>query len=251
MIQLRDHYGVRAIWFFDDLFAFRKNRVRGFCERLLERKVGLPWFCEVRVDTIDDGLLRLMRAAGCFKVGFGVESGDEEVLARSGKGITLEQARRAVKWCDESGMLSHVFFILGHPGETRAQAERTLDFIEALPDSCEPSLSLMRIYPGTRIERRAREEGVLPAGFSWSQERVSRDLGLSPAQGNVPLHLGELSWSDVGALLARWSRKRGQPQWRRAWRVIRSVRSVHDARRVVSLARGYWSKGGAARAIGV
>ncbi len=241
MRELRDHFGTQAIWFFDDTFSFQRKRVKDFCREVQEHRVKMPWFCEIRVDSVDRALLELMRDAGCYKVGFGIESGNDEILEKTEKGITVQQAENVVRWCDELGIQSHAFFILGHPGETLPQALKTIEFIERLPESCEPSLSLMRVYPGTGIEKRALEEGVLPKDFSWSTEALSHDLGLSAAQGNVPLYRGRLSWPDIGHLLARWSKARKQPPWKRAMRVLKSIRTMQDVRKVYSLAKGYYA----------
>jgi hypothetical protein len=183
-----------------------------------------------------------MRRAGCFCVGLGIESGDDRVLARTGKGITAAEAEETIRWCDELGIRTIAFFILGHPGETRAEAERTLALAERLPPSCERCLSLMRVYPGTEIEKLAREEGVLPRDFSWSDERAARKLGLEAGQGLVPLYLGQLTWEDAGELLRRWAGMNRASLWGRAWRAARSVRSASEAKRLLQMARGYFRK---------
>jgi radical SAM superfamily enzyme YgiQ (UPF0313 family) len=243
VLELRDRFGARAVWFFDDTFTFDPERVRGICRLFLDRQLNLPWFCEVRAGTVDRELLELMRRAGCFSVGLGVESGDDGVLARTGKGITVAAAEALIADCDALGIGTYAFLILGHPGETADEAARTLDLVERLPASCEPCLALMRIYPGTGIERRARAEGALPTAFSWSDERAARELGLVAAQGNVPLYLGDLGWEDVGRLLGRWARLRKGSPWGRALKAAGAVRSVAEARKLLRLAGGYFRRG--------
>ncbi|MCX7804880.1 MAG: B12-binding domain-containing radical SAM protein [Planctomycetota bacterium] len=236
--ELRDRFGAGAVWFFDDTFTFDPDRVARICELMLSSGLDMPWFCEIRAGSCGERLLRLMRRAGCFSVGIGIESGDDRVLERTGKGISAAEAEATVRLCDRLGIRAVAFFILGHPGETMDEAERTLALAERLPASCERCLSLMRIYPGTEIERLALAEGALPADFSWWEEGVAREAGLAACHGLVPIYTGNLSWEEVGRLLARWSRTNGAGFWRRAWRAILSVRSLHEAGRLARMAAG-------------
>ncbi len=236
--ELRGRFGAEAVWFFDDTFTFDPDRAAGICELMLSRGANIPWFCEIRAGSCGENLLRLMRRAGCFSVGIGIESGDDGVLDRVGKGISAAEAEETVRICDKLGIRAVAFFILGHPGETVEEAELTLALAERLPVSCERCLSLMRIYPGTGIESLAREEGILPADFSWWDEHAARHLGLAAGHGLVPIYIGNLSWEDVGALLAKWSKATGASFWRRAWKAALSVRSLSEAGRLARMGAG-------------
>ena len=117
---------------------------------MIKEKIDLPWTCLARVDTVDKQTLRLMKKAGCWQILYGIESGDQEVLDRLQKGITIEEIKEALKMTHEVGIKSKGFFILGTPFETKATAERTIEFMKeiALDDF---HMTYFTPFPGTAI----------------------------------------------------------------------------------------------------
>ena len=73
-------YGARGIYFREDNFTLRKERVTAFCEQLLRKNISIRWMCETRIDALDESLLTLMHRAGCEALYIGVESGSQRVL---------------------------------------------------------------------------------------------------------------------------------------------------------------------------
>ncbi|MBZ0253191.1 MAG: radical SAM protein, partial [Candidatus Methylomirabilis sp.] len=92
----------------------------------------LSWKCTTTVNTVTEPLLRLMKRAGCHLVSFGFESGTQEALDRLGKGITLEQSRRAAEMAAAAGLETVGFFMLGIDGETPEAVDRTIRFSREL-----------------------------------------------------------------------------------------------------------------------
>ncbi|MFH1462827.1 MAG: radical SAM protein [Pseudomonadota bacterium] len=155
-VQLsRAHRGTRAAYFMDLEFTRAADHVRELCARLVSLGRPLRWCCQTRVDLVDAPLLATMADAGCELVHFGVESGSQRVLDTLGKGIRLEEAERAVRLTREAGMRSAAFFMLGFPGETRAEMAETLRFSRRLdPDYA--SFHVAVPYPGTGLYARFR-----------------------------------------------------------------------------------------------
>jgi anaerobic magnesium-protoporphyrin IX monomethyl ester cyclase len=125
--------GAREIAFVDDTFTTWPGRVREIFERTRARGLSFPWTCMSRVDTVDRDLLAFMRDSGCWYVAFGVESGDQAILKRIKKNISLDDVRRVTGYCRELGIKTKGFFIIGHPGETVASIDATIDFACELP----------------------------------------------------------------------------------------------------------------------
>ena len=147
--------------FNDDSFTVDKNRVFRICDLLVKEKLGIKWMCDTRVDLLSRNLLQKMKEAGCIQVNLGIESGNPKILKLIKKGITLEQARRAIKITKDVGVSSHAYFMMGFPGETYEQILDTINFMKkAKPTtSC---LSIVTPYPGTELYDIAKQQGLLP-----------------------------------------------------------------------------------------
>ncbi len=227
-----ERHGAQALWFFDDTFNSSPNRVRKLCAMIRDRKYDLPWFCEVRVDQMSKDLLADMRDAGCYTIGFGVESGSQRILDDVvGKHLKLEKVHELYGWCRELDVIANPFFILSHPTETWEEARMTIDLIRKFRESAQVSMAFMHVYPGTDLEREARRIGTLPSDFKWHQEGRTDVKTLPSAQGNVPIFLDRLSWSQVSDLLFEWAEMQHYSVWRKIPKVLRSIRSMDDVKR--------------------
>lgn len=154
--ELISRYGAREIRFFDDTFTFDRAHVEAICEGMRARPV--PWTCLTRVANVDREMLAMMRRSHCWQVLYGLESGDDGVLARIGKGTTVEQNRKAVLWAHEAGLSVRADFLVGTPWETPQTLERTLAFAKGLPLDM-AHFNKFVPYPGTAIYRSLVREG--------------------------------------------------------------------------------------------
>lgn len=147
---LIDTYGIRNFYFIDDLFTLDVKRLNALMDRILEEGLDIRWQCLARVDRVTPELLKKMAAAGCREVHYGIESGNQEIINRIGKRITLEQVRRAVTWTAQAGIRSKGYFMLGLPGDTEETMEQTIQFAASL-DLDDAMFSLTTPFPGTRL----------------------------------------------------------------------------------------------------
>jgi radical SAM superfamily enzyme YgiQ (UPF0313 family) len=148
-------YGFTRINIADDLFTSNKDRVKAFCDELKRRGIKITWSAFARVNTVDVEVLSIMRQAGCDTVSFGIESGNAEMLKLVKKGITLEQAVKAVQACKESDMNVFASFVIGLPGESPETLAETRAFAEGLGIDC--GFHLLAPFPGTTV-REEREK---------------------------------------------------------------------------------------------
>jgi len=130
--QCYDKYGIREIDIFDYEFLINRKRVLGICREIQRRNIDILWACRARIDSVDDELLREMAAAGCGRIYYGIESGDQEMLDRLNKGISIEQIREAIWITRKHGIRSLGFFLIGSPGETHQTINKTLKFAKSL-----------------------------------------------------------------------------------------------------------------------
>ncbi|MBN2055915.1 cobalamin-dependent protein [bacterium] len=232
-------FGAQALWIFDDTFNSNPRRVERICEGMLSKGWDLPFFCEVRVDTMSRDLLALMKRAGCYTIGFGVESGSQRILDEViGKQLRLEMVHELMAWCRELGVQPNPFYIFSNPTETMEEARQTMAMIKQYRDVAKASMALLHIYPGTRLESLARESGALPRDFSWTHKGRADVPTLPAAQGDVPIFMDKLTWEEISVLLVEWAELQGYSVWRRIPRAIKSIRSFRDMRRYAAMARG-------------
>lgn len=126
-IELLYHqYGIREIAFVDDTFTLRPQRIIEIFNILEQRGIKFPWTCMSHINTVNFEVLKFMRDTGCWHISFGIESGNEGILRLIKKNISLDVARKVIRWCHELGIRTKGFFIVGHPGETVETIEQTI-----------------------------------------------------------------------------------------------------------------------------
>ncbi len=130
MRSLADRHGVRHFQLTDN--AVPVKMLKALAESGGEL-ADLNWFGFVRFEAVleDGAFVRRLAQGGCRMLQVGLESGSQRVLDRLGKGVRLESAARILKNLAVAGIASYVYILLGTPGETEADAEMTLDFLEA------------------------------------------------------------------------------------------------------------------------
>ena len=203
MEHLIEQYGVRELQFEDDNLTLNKPRMREICHAMIERKLGLTWTTPngAAIWALDEDLVGLMRRAGCHHLTLAVESGSQEVLRNIiGKPLDLSRVRPIVNACRAEGMGVSLFFVVGFPGESKADIRKTFDFAMSL-DVDQACFFTATPYPGTALFRQCVELGLLKTPVDYTQLRVGR-----PAFGTAEWSAEELAEMARGAQ-ARFYRK--------------------------------------------
>lgn len=124
-------FGVEEIWFGDDGFTNSKKRAIEICEGLIKENIKIPWRIPngVRLETIDDELASLMKGAGCYTTGVGIETGSKNMMVKIKKRLNLNLINDKVRILKRHGILTSGFFIMGFPDETNEELKETVNFI--------------------------------------------------------------------------------------------------------------------------
>jgi len=122
--------GFKEVHVWDDMFATDLNRAKAICDEILRRNLKFSWQleCGVRVNCVDKEFFEKCFEAGCYKVAFGFESGNDDILKTINKGATIEQAKDAARWAKEAGLETTGFFMLGLPEDTLETMDQTINF---------------------------------------------------------------------------------------------------------------------------
>jgi radical SAM superfamily enzyme YgiQ (UPF0313 family) len=156
----------------DDIFGLNTEWRQEFCA-LYKARVKKKFRILLRVEMINDTLLTMLKDAGCFKIFFGVESGNEEmrreVMQRKMSNKTIIDA---FDLCRKYGIETLAVNIIGMPGETEEMIWDTIKLNRRL----RPSVSGVNIfypYLGTELGDKCFEEGLVDADKfpTFSNER--------------------------------------------------------------------------------
>jgi len=168
--------GYERVWFADDCFTLDRKRMLDICDELVHRRITIGWECLSRVDTVDPEVAQRMKKAGCVRVFFGIESGNEKILKIMNKHATTRQAAHAVSIFKKVGVQVGAFFIIGYPGENDETVLDTVNFASSLPLDY-LSFTFPYPIPGTPLFERVRdrmnsEDWKEPEGFHLIKHKM-------------------------------------------------------------------------------
>jgi radical SAM superfamily enzyme YgiQ (UPF0313 family) len=132
---LVDKYAPGEIEIVDDIFNCDRGRAKRICDEIIKRgiKVKLSFPVGLRVDGMDEELVRKLKEAGARMIDYAIESGSPDMQKRIGKNLDLEKAGEIVRLTAGLGIITGGFFMLGFPGETKEEMLQTLRFARETP----------------------------------------------------------------------------------------------------------------------
>jgi radical SAM superfamily enzyme YgiQ (UPF0313 family) len=150
-------YGAREICFVDEMFGANRDEALKLAEGILQRGYRVFLRISTRVDHIDREILSLLKRAGLYSVGLGMESGSDDILRYNNKGISKVQIREAARLVKSLGLEIRGYFMVNMPGETKRDIERTEDFIKELRLDF-VNIQIAYPYPNTPFRRLAERK---------------------------------------------------------------------------------------------
>lgn len=157
--ELKKDYKVGYIAFSGDHFIVSRDWIFDLCAKL--KKTKIKWGAAARVNLVDKEMLKAMKDAGCICLGYGFESGSQQILDNMNKRVTVEQAGQAIKLTRQAGIYVMSSFMFGMVGETKETIKASLDFIRMMRIP-EERLLFTTPYPGTPLYELAKKMGRLP-----------------------------------------------------------------------------------------
>lgn len=186
--------GINEFLIYDDTFSIDRQRVLNICDEIINKKLDIGWDIRVRVDTVDEEMLKRLKQAGCERIHYGVEAGTEKILKVLRKGITLDQAEYAFKLTKKIGISTLAYFMIGSPTETKEDILQTIEFAKKLnPDFVH--ITITTPFPETYIYKKGLEEKIIKKDF-W------REFALNPNENFQPQYFEEnLSYDELLELI--------------------------------------------------
>ncbi len=182
MAFLRREFGIRHINFYDDQFTFHRQRVVDFCRMMVRRKMKMTFNCAARAEHLDGDLLRQMKAAGCWMISLGVETGDPDLLARHRQNPDLSMLREKIILIKKAGIRVKALLMMGLPGETRQSIQKSKEYVFSLPID-DFNLAKFTPFPGSPVYDDIKTSGSLLGTFDENWEKMDcMDFAFVPRQ---------------------------------------------------------------------
>ncbi len=223
MELLYHQYQIREFHIEDDVFNLKMDRAKQILELMIRKKmkvsVQLP--NGIRIDCVDKELAFLLKKAGVFMTAVGVESGSPEILKAMKKGLNPEKIEKGIEILKRQGILVWGYFMLGFPGETRAQMEETIKLACRLPLHF-VSFSIVTPFPGTELFEAIR-----------GRIDITKYFSIRLNYSNPQVQLSEVPASQMGEIKRQALRRFYSP--RRILRIASHIATPQDI-------FFYWSK---------
>jgi radical SAM superfamily enzyme YgiQ (UPF0313 family) len=153
--------GVGFFAFQDDEAFINEERIVTFCNLVKQSGLGVQFSARLRIDSLSESMLSTMAGSGFRRVGFGVESWNDETLERINKKYTVDRVNESLGIIAKTGFPAVYFgHIVGFPWETEGHLRASLDEIAKMPRGITyfSSVGTPIPYPGTKLYEDYHEE---------------------------------------------------------------------------------------------
>lgn len=175
--HLVDKFGVDGVAFHDNSFFISKERVRKFCQGLIDRKIKIGWYAYGGTRELlryEDNLWHLMKKSGLHGILIGAESGYPKMLDFIQKDATVEDTINFAKKCEKHDIKIVFSFFVGVPWDpnmkktkalVRKEFEHTIKLIDKIVSMNRRHriiLSFYTPYPGSPLYSESLKCGFRP-----------------------------------------------------------------------------------------
>jgi anaerobic magnesium-protoporphyrin IX monomethyl ester cyclase len=124
-------YGKKMFVFGDNSFNADLKRVEEFCDLLIIKKLQILWAVSIRADIMTQKIAYKMKKAGCFNVSIGIESANNYILSKIGKGTTIEKITEGIKMLKNAGIEIMSQYVIGSPYETLETVKESIAYAKS------------------------------------------------------------------------------------------------------------------------
>ncbi len=159
--KLKKDEGVNYLFFTDSVFNIHNGYNAELAEKLIKSELNIEWGAYFAPNNLTEDLLQLFKRSGLKHIEFGTESFSNQQLKNYGKLFTFEDVLKYSDLCLKNSIYYAHFLILGGYGETEASIKETIENSKKIDYSVIFPYWGMRIYPGTKLQSLAIQEGVI------------------------------------------------------------------------------------------
>lgn len=231
-------YGVREVQFLDDNISVNKKRLEDICEDLIKRKLDIKWTTPngIAIWTLDKPLLQKMKASGCYRLTFGIETGHPDTQKFIRKYLNLDKASQIMKTASDLGIWIFSTYIIGFPYETEKSIKTTFDYaIKSYSDFV--VFILLMPFPCTDVTQIMLDEKILKSS-QLKQSKIGETFSGYKGIGNKYLTALDLQHlrndADKTLMLTRLSWPLTHPL-----RILRKIHTTEDLRYLIRIVANF------------
>jgi anaerobic magnesium-protoporphyrin IX monomethyl ester cyclase len=218
---LKKTYGIKEIMFEDDNVTASRKHCTELFQKMIDQKIDLRWDTPngVGMWTLTDDIIDLMKEAGCVKINFPIESGDQEILKNViKKPLDLKRTKNLFKRCQDIGLDYGTFLVVGMPGEKIEDIWTSFKFCAEV-GSYSPHVSVATPYPGTELYEQCKENDYFSRDYALDGLFISSFMLKTPDWSEADLRKVLLQ----GKLYLKFRQVMARPS--DAWHLVKQLAS--------------------------
>jgi radical SAM superfamily enzyme YgiQ (UPF0313 family) len=166
---------IKIIQLADDTFTLDQPRAIQICEEIVRRRINMKFYCSARFKPASRELFKAMEQAGFVSIGFGLETGSEQLMKSIHKNITQQDVLDTFEMLRDTNFNVTTFMMVGFPGETDETVDETVKFIKRLQKIKYfdfAGVARLWVYPGTEVYEIMKSKGKIDDDFWLSDQDV-------------------------------------------------------------------------------
>ncbi|MBI3520054.1 MAG: radical SAM protein [Bacteroidetes bacterium] len=170
---IKDTYNPDMIWFVDDVFTIHHKWLKEFAEEVEKQNAVIPYEVISRADRLNEDVIRILKASGCYRVWVGAESGSQKIIDAMDRRVDVMQTREMIRLAKKYGIEAGTFIMLGYPGETKEDIQHTIDHL-VQADPSQYTITIAYPIKGTELYSDVKNE-LLNHHLEW-ETSTDRDI---------------------------------------------------------------------------
>jgi radical SAM superfamily enzyme YgiQ (UPF0313 family) len=163
-------YNPGALWFVDDVFTVSHKWLAAFSAEMQKRGISIPFECISRAERMNEEILTQLKAAGCFRIWIGAESGSQRIIDLMKRQVDINKVAEMMQLTRKFGIEAGTFIMVGYPTETQEDIDLTIDYLkDANPDQ----FTITVAYPikGTGLYNQIKKDIIEQPDWATSTDR--------------------------------------------------------------------------------
>ncbi len=123
-----ENYGIYQFELADNTFSASPSLINAL-EKLSTAGIVIKWSGNGRINELNNPKLEKYNRLGLTHCYFGIESGSSRILQLMGKNFNISDASTILKACAHHQIKTSAYFMVGFPGETEEDFQKTINFV--------------------------------------------------------------------------------------------------------------------------